>query len=118
MDDEILKTLLKKATGYSRDEVQEEYAVSAEGEMTLVKRKVTKKYYPPDSTALKTYLELSSGRGTEEMSDEELEAEKRRLAEELFGDAAPKAQELPRGTKNRRGDERRSGNKGVKNVES
>ena len=52
------------------------------------------------------------------MSDEELEAEKRRLAEELFGDAAPKAQELPRGTKNRRGDERRSGNKGVKNVES
>ena len=35
MDDEILKTLLKKATGYSRDEVQEEYAVTPEGDMVL-----------------------------------------------------------------------------------
>ena len=38
MDDEILKTLLKKATGYSRDEVQEEYAVTPEGELVLTKR--------------------------------------------------------------------------------
>lgn len=83
MDDGILKTLLLKATGYSRDEVQEEYAVTPEGEMVLTKRKVTKKYYPPDSTALKTYLELSSERGTEELTDEELEAEKRRLLAEL-----------------------------------
>ena len=80
MDDEILKTLLKKATGYSRDEVQEEYAVTPEGDMVLTKRKVTKKYYPPDSTALKTYLELASERGTEEMSDEELAAEKARIS--------------------------------------
>ena len=53
MDEEILNILHMKATGYSRDEVQEEYAVSAEGEMTLVKRKVTGKYYPPDSAAPK-----------------------------------------------------------------
>lgn len=108
MDDEILKTLLKKATGYSRDEVQEEYAVTPEGDMVLTKRKVTKKYYPPDSTALKTYLELASERGTEEMSDEELAAEKVRLLREL-------AEEEKRAS----AAERRKGTrKGVKNVES
>ena len=92
MDEEILKTLLKKATGYSRDEVQEEYAVTAEGEMVLTRRKITKKYYPPNSTALKTYLELSSERGTEELRDEELAAEKERLLGELAAgrNAAPR----------------------------
>lgn len=83
MDEEILNILHMKATGYSRDEVQEEYAVSAEGEMTLVKRKVTGKYYPPDSAALKTYLELLPEKKAEEMSDEELAAERERLLGEL-----------------------------------
>lgn len=83
MDDEILKTLLMKATGYTRDEVQEEYAVSEGGELTLVKRRVTGKYYPPDSAALKTYLELSSDKSAEDMSDDELEAERERLLREL-----------------------------------
>lgn len=83
MDDEILKTLLKKATGYSHDEVQEEFSVTPEGDMVLTKRKVTKKYYPPDSSALKTYLELASDRGLQDMSDEELEREKKRLLAEL-----------------------------------
>lgn len=83
MDDDIIKTLLKKATGYSHDEVQEEYSVSQEGEMVLTKRKVTKKYYPPDSTALKTYLELASGRELEDCSDEELVSEKKRLLQSL-----------------------------------
>ena len=108
MDDEILKTLLKKATGYSRDEVQEEYAVTPEGDMVLTKRKVTKKYYPPDSTALKTYLELASERGTEEMSDEELAAEKARLLREL-------AEEEERASA---AGGRKGTRKGVKNVES
>lgn len=83
MDDEIMKTLLMKATGYTRDEVQEEYAVSEGGELTLVKRRVTGKYYPPDSAALKTYLELSSDKGAEDMSDDELAAERERLLREL-----------------------------------
>lgn len=111
MDDEILKTLLKKATGYSRDEVQEEYSVTPEGELVLVKRKVTKKYYPPDSTALKTYLELSSGRGDDELTDEELEAERKRLVAELAAE-----------DKKRAGGERkvraRGGKKGERDVES
>lgn len=83
MDDEILKSLLMKAKGYTRDEVQEEYAVSAEGELTLVRRRVTGKYYPPDSAALKTYLELFSEKSAEDMSDEELEAEREKLLREF-----------------------------------
>lgn len=83
MDEKIMKTLLKKATGYSHDEIQEEYAVKEEGEMVLTKRKVTSKYYPPDSGALKTYLELSCGKDVESFSDEELEKEKQRLFKEL-----------------------------------
>lgn len=83
MDEDLLKALLKKAAGYSHDEVQEEYSVTPEGEMVLVKRKVTSKYYPPDGGALKTYLELASDNGAEDMDDAALEEEKRRLLKEL-----------------------------------
>lgn len=83
MDDEIMKSLLMKAKGYTRDEVQEEYAVSEGGELTLVKRRVTEKYYPPDGAALKTYLELFSEKSAEDMSDEELAAEREQLLREL-----------------------------------
>ncbi|MEG2541262.1 MAG: hypothetical protein RSB59_05800, partial [Clostridia bacterium] len=60
MEKDLVKTLLKKATGYSHNEVQEEYSVDETGGVVLAKRKVTKKYYPPDPIALKTYLELSN----------------------------------------------------------
>ena len=56
MDEEILSGLLKRAKGYSYKEVQEEYAVKEDGEIALTKRKVTEKYCPPDSGALKTYM--------------------------------------------------------------
>ncbi len=83
MDGEILKALLKRAKGYNYKEVQEEYAVKEDGEIALTKRKVTEKYCPPDSGALKTYLELSEEDGISELSDEELERERRRLLKEL-----------------------------------
>ena len=79
MDEEILSGLLKRAKGYSYKEVQEEYAVKEDGEIALTKRKVTEKYCPPDSGALKTYMELNGERNIEEYSDEELEAERQRL---------------------------------------
>ena len=58
MDDEdkIRKALLKKALGYNADEVIEEYALN-EGEEVLVKKKVTKKHYGPDVSAVKILLE-------------------------------------------------------------
>lgn len=51
----------------------EEFAI-VDGELTLVKKKVTKREVPPDIKAVKMLLEE---RG--EASDEELEAEKLRL---------------------------------------
>ncbi len=79
MEKEILKGLLKRAKGYSYEEVSEEYAVKEDGEIALTKRKVTKKYCPPDAAALKTYMDLNPERTVEEYSDEELEKEKQRL---------------------------------------
>lgn len=78
-----MKALLKKAIGYNYDEVQEEYTITETGDSVLTKKKVVKKYCPPDSVALKTYLELSPERSYADMSDEELEAEKTRLLEQL-----------------------------------
>ena len=79
MDEQIVKALLKKAIGYTYDEVQEEYSVDENGDSILVKRKIVKKYQPPDSVALKTYLELGLEKSYADMSDDELETEKTRL---------------------------------------
>lgn len=83
MDSEILKALLKRAKGYTYNEVQDEYSVDENGDPVLVKRKVLEKYCPPDSTALKAYLELTPAPSTAQMSDEDLQKEKRRLLAEL-----------------------------------
>ena len=78
MDEELVKALLKKATGYNYDEITEEYVVDESGQAVL-----TKKYYPPDSGALKTYLELVGESAVEDMTDEELQKEKARLLKQL-----------------------------------
>ena len=46
----------------------------------LVKRKVNSKYYPPDTVAIKSVLDMDI---LETLSDEELENEKRRLLTEF-----------------------------------
>lgn len=83
MDEKIMKTLLRKATGYSFDEVVEEYAVKDDGAVELTKRKVTTKHYPADSTALKACIELSSASDVSKLEDDELQREKMRLLKEL-----------------------------------
>ena len=83
MDEELIKALLKKATGYSYDEIKEEYVVDEGGQAILNKKKVTKKYCPPDSGALKAYLELVGESTVENMTDEQLKKEKQRLLLEL-----------------------------------
>lgn len=83
MDEEILNALLKRAKGYSYKEVQEEFAVKDDGELSLTKRKVLEKYCPPDSGALKTYMELNGDRDVSDMTDEELKQERQRLLMEL-----------------------------------
>lgn len=47
-----------------------------DGELRLVKRKITKREIPPDIKAVKL---LMDGSGDEELTDEELEAEKQKL---------------------------------------
>ena len=62
------------ATGLSSEETVKEYAIE-DGELKLVKMKVTKRDIPPDIKAVKMILDESA----EELSDEELEEEKQKL---------------------------------------
>ncbi len=62
----------------SSDEVTEEF-VMKDGELTLVKKKVTKKDIPPDIKAVKLLMDGND----EHLSDEELESEKRELLKML-----------------------------------
>ncbi len=55
---DFLSTLLQKAKGYKEDETTREYQIDDTGEKKIVKEKVVTKYYPPDTTALKTYLDM------------------------------------------------------------
>ena len=73
--------LIKVATGYSVEEVTEEYA-EVDGEMKLLKRKETKKDVPPDLKAVQMILAGTEGEMAK-LSDAELEREKKRLLKEL-----------------------------------
>lgn len=88
MDEQIVKSLIKRAKGYRYNEVQEEYAIDEEGKSVLTKKKVYKKYCPPDASAVKAYLDATARDSVYDMSDEELEKEKIKLLERL------KAEEL------------------------
>lgn len=70
------KALLKRALGYDAKEVIEEYA-EVDGDVKLLKRKVTVKNVPPDITAIKMITDGEKGVG--ELSDDELEEEKQKL---------------------------------------
>lgn len=87
-EDKIRKALLKKALGYNADEVIEEYTFDDEGQIKLSKKKVTKKHFSPDISAVKVLLERyykTYEDKVSEMSDEELLLEKERLEEILKG---------------------------------
>jgi len=75
---ELKSVLIKKALGYDVTEVVEEYAGGEEGDVKLLKKKVTIKNVPPDITALKLLLD-DGQKQVDEMTDEELDTEKARL---------------------------------------
>ena len=79
---EIERALYKRAIGYDATETVEEFS-DLDGEVKLVKRKVTVKNVPPDISAAKMLFDLEEGGGYVAMSDEELEKEKRRLLRSL-----------------------------------
>jgi hypothetical protein len=87
IDDSLKKALYKKAVGYSEDEITEEWGNDENGKLVLLKKKVTKKVYPPDDSAVKTYLDsYNDKKDYESMSDEELLKEQKRLLKELKSD--------------------------------
>ena len=88
-EDKIKQALLKKALGYNAKETVEEYGVDEEGNSHLVKKKVTKKHFSPDISAVKVLLERYYKTYEEQvlsMSDEDLEKEKLRLEKILKGE--------------------------------
>ena len=74
-DNTIKNALFKCAVGFDTEEVVEEFAMQ-EGQLTLVKRKVTKRDVPPDLKAVKMLMENDDISG---MTDEQLKRERERL---------------------------------------
>ncbi len=76
----LKKLAYKKAKGYTVKEVTEEYSVNADGEMTLVKRRVSTKPIPPDLAALRYLLDNENASDNySSMTDQQLQDEKTRL---------------------------------------
>ena len=74
----------KKATGFTADEVVEEYGINPDGEFALLKRKATKKYYPPDTSAIsKVQEQWAAEENLSNLSESQLLQEKSRLLAEL-----------------------------------
>lgn len=81
-DDGVKDALRKCAVGFDTQEIVEEFAVQ-DGELRLVKKKVTKRDIPPDIKAVKMLLD---GGQTADMTDEELIAEREKLIKMLKED--------------------------------
>lgn len=79
MREDIKSALEKCATGFGTSETVEEFSVE-DGELRLVKRKVTTKDIPPDIKAVKLLLEESD---CSALSDGRLEEERQMLCEML-----------------------------------
>lgn len=82
----IKEALIRKALGYEAKESSEEYSLDKEGNEILTKRKVSKKYFPPDMTALKLLVEKfypDLNIDISMMSDEELIEERERILQML-----------------------------------
>ena len=76
MEDSSVKQALKRcAVGFETGEVVEEFTVE-NGEMKLVRKKVTRRDIPPDIKAVKMLLD---GECVCQLSDAELEKERERL---------------------------------------
>ena len=75
----ITQALVKKAIGFDTVETVEEFSEN-DGEIKLLKRKVTTKSVPPDVSAVKLLIEMQTEeRDITDLTDEELEKERLRL---------------------------------------
>ena len=79
-EDDIMGALKKCAVGLETNEVVEEFGVE-DGELKLIKKKVTKRDIPPDIKAVKLLIDGSGG--VDGLTVEELEEEKQKLIKML-----------------------------------
>ena len=86
-DDGVKKALVRCAVGFDTSEVVEEYTM-ADGELKLVKRKVTRRDVPPDIKAVKMLLDGEADIGG--MSDEGLQERRKKLLAMLENNAEKK----------------------------
>ena len=77
IEEAIKKILNKRAKGYLVKETSSDFALQ-DGEMIEVKRKISKKYIPPDISAIKIIID-EKNESFAGYSDEELENEMSRL---------------------------------------
>lgn len=82
-DDDVLSALKKCAVGLETNETVEEFGVE-DGELKLVKRKVTRRDIPPDIKAVKLLIDGGSLDG---LTDAQLEEEKKKLLKMIGGNA-------------------------------
>jgi len=75
LEEQIKDALKRCAVGFGTSETVEEFSVE-DGELRLVKKKVTKRDIPPDIKAVKL---LMDGEGLDGLSDESLEEEREKL---------------------------------------
>lgn len=80
--EKIRDALIKRAVGYDTEETVEEYSGSGD-DITMVRKKITRKNVPPDISAAKLLLEESGEDDYSAMTDEQLEEEKQRLLKML-----------------------------------
>lgn len=78
MEEDLKGALKKCAVGFGTSEVVEEFSVE-DGELKLVKKKVTRRDVPPDIKAVKLLMEGD----TVTLSDEEIEEEMKNLEKML-----------------------------------
>lgn len=78
----LKRALLQRALGFYGEDISEEYETGDEGER-MVKRKINRKFYPPDLSAVRELLGKVEPASAETMSDEDLERERERLLAEL-----------------------------------
>ncbi len=85
-EDKIKQALLKKALGYRASDIVEEYSINDMGKPVLAKKKVTKKHYGADISAVKVLLERFYKTYDEQvigMSDEALAQERLALLQQM-----------------------------------
>lgn len=78
INEKLNETILKKAMGYSVEESVMEYGM-CDDELKLIKKKVSKKYYPPDLSAINLLINDNKNNDLKKLTDAELEEEKNRI---------------------------------------